>query len=102
MSQPLFTPEAEQDLIDIADYLSQWSPTAAQRVLDDIERTCRTLASNPGLGRSREDLGPGLRSMPVGKYIIIFRAAPAQSTVEIIRVLHGRRNIPTVFGGSGD
>lgn len=100
MSEPLFTAEAESDLTDITDYLSQWSPTGAQRVLDDIERTCRTLANHPGLGRRREELGSGLRSIPVGRYIVIFR--PTAGTVQIIRVLHGRRDIPTLFGGSGD
>lgn len=100
MSQVQFTPEASQDLIDIADYLSQYNPATAQRVIDEVERTCRTLGNNPGLGRSREDLGPGLRSSVSGKYVIIFRAAP--NGIEVIRVLHGRRNIPTVFGASGD
>jgi len=95
MSQCQFTPEAGQDLDDIHDYIAQSNPAAADRVIDAIEQACRRLASSPGIGRRREDLGPGLRSFPVRRYVIIFRET--NGGVEIVRVFHGARDIPSHF-----
>jgi len=51
----------------------------------------------PGTGRSRTDLGPTLRSVAVGDYLIIYR--PIEGGIEIVRVLHGRRDINALFSG---
>jgi toxin ParE1/3/4 len=45
------------------------------------------------MGTDRGDLGPGLRSTPFGSYLIFFKAAPGG--VQIVRVLHGMRGLPT-------
>jgi plasmid stabilization system protein ParE len=41
-------------------------------------------------------LRPGLRSFPVGDYIVIYRTNGED--VVILRVLHGSRNIAALFG----
>jgi len=43
-----------------------------------------------------EDLRPGLRSFPVGGYVIIYRVQ--DEDVLILRVLRGSRNIEALFG----
>jgi len=56
------------------------------------------LARYPYLGRSREeDLRPGLRSFPVGDYLIIHRIAEDEM-VQILHVVHGSRDIEKLFG----
>ena len=48
------------------------------------------------MGPMRDELAPGLQSFPVGKYLIFYRKM--KGGIEIIRVLHGARNLPEVFG----
>jgi toxin ParE1/3/4 len=90
-----FTLAAEKDLVEIETYLFDQSETAAERVLDDIEATCRLLETHPGAGRHREELGLGVLSFPVGSYVIFY--TESTSAVVILRILHGHRDIPTVF-----
>jgi toxin ParE1/3/4 len=52
---------------------------------------------HPNLGRARdEDLRPGLRSFPVGEYVILYRIE--DEDVVILRVLRGSRNMAALFG----
>ncbi|WP_431190053.1 type II toxin-antitoxin system RelE/ParE family toxin, partial [Desulfurivibrio dismutans] len=50
-----------------------------------------SLCDSPEIGRERNELIPGLRTLPVKKYIIFYRVKSA--TLEIVRVLSGYRNI---------
>ena len=69
----------------------------ADRVLDSISSVLYLLSSNPYLGRSRDsDLRPGLRSYPVGNYVIFYRVD--SGVLRIVRVLHGSRNIRLILG----
>jgi toxin ParE1/3/4 len=43
----------------------------------------------PGIGVSRDDVRPGLRTFPVGRYLILYRAIGDDA--EIVRVVHGAR-----------
>ena len=52
-------------------------------------------APGPLQGRVRDDLGPRLRSIAVGNYLIIYR--PTAQGVEIARVVDGRRDVPALF-----
>jgi toxin ParE1/3/4 len=48
------------------------------------------------MGRPRDhDLRPGLRSLPVGAYVIIHRSQGRD--VLILHVLHGRRDLKTLL-----
>ena len=87
----LKTPAAEQDLIEIAAYIEADNAVAADRLLDTLEEKIKLLSEFPRLGRSREELAPPLRSFPVGNYVIFY--LPLADGVEVIRVLHGARNI---------
>jgi toxin ParE1/3/4 len=49
----------------------------------------------PAMGRNRQELAPSLRSFPVGKYVIYYRSI--EEGIQIIRVLHGARDIDEVF-----
>ena len=95
MSSLGFSPRAEQDLIDIWDFIAQDDIDAADRVRDDIEQKCETLAQTPGMGRARDELVPSLRSFPVGKYVIFYR--PIEDGIEIARILHGARDLKSIF-----
>ena len=55
------------------------------------------IAETPGMiGQRRDEIRSGLRSFPVPPHIIFFRFAG--NTVEILRIVHGRRELrPDLF-----
>lgn len=91
------SPPAEEDLSDIWAYIALGgdAPDAADRLLETVRRKCVALARTPGIGRLREELGPGIRSLAVGRYVIFYRAIP--EGIEVARVLAGERDIPAQF-----
>lgn len=90
------TPLATQDVRDILDYLLEHSEPAADRFTAELEAACQLLRSQPRMGRDRVDLAPDVRSVVVGKYLVFFRAS--DTTIQILRVIHGARNItPEMF-----
>ena len=91
----LRTSQAHLDLIEAALHIAEENLTAADRWLDIIDEKCQSLARMPELGRKRPDLAPELRSLPVGNYVIFYRPIP--DGIQVIRVLHGTRDIPALF-----
>ena len=90
-------PSAEADLAEIWEYIARDNPENADRFIYRIFQTCQeSLASSPHMGRSRGELSPGLRSLTVEDYIIFYR--PTENGVEVVRVLHGRRDIERLLG----
>jgi toxin ParE1/3/4 len=85
------TRRSEDDLLDIWAYIAQDNPDAADRLLDDIERTEALLAENPRLGPARSDIAPEFRYFPIGNYLILYRVIV--SGIEIVRVIHGGRRL---------
>ena len=87
VSKILRRPEAETDLIEIWVYIAEENPTAADALLESIDDKCATLATSPLMGRIRDELLPGIRSFPVGHYVIFYQ--PIEDGIEVVRVLHG-------------
>ncbi|NEP47052.1 MAG: type II toxin-antitoxin system RelE/ParE family toxin, partial [Okeania sp. SIO2H7] len=85
-----FSALARQDLIDINDYIAENDIDAADRFLDRIYEKCQLLANFPNMGAKREELMSGLRSVPVGDYLVFYRVAG--TGIEIIRVVSGYRD----------
>lgn len=95
----LRSPEADSDLDSIWYYVASKSGSfdIADRLIDSIARRFLLLASHPNIGRARdEDLRPGLRSFPVGEYVIFYRVQDENAL--ILRVLRGSRDIEALFG----
>lgn len=89
------TPVVEEDLINIGKYIHARNPAAADRLLNEFEEKFQLLAEFPGLGQWRNDLAEGLRSFPVGNYLIFY--FPLSDGITIVRVLHGARNLKRIF-----
>jgi len=86
---------AESDLSKIWLYIARDSPGAADRFIDKLRSQCDRLASSPQSGRSRPDFALGLRTYRIGNYFIFY--FPTEMGIEVARVLHGARNLPTLF-----
>ena len=98
MNSIRFSTEANLDIEEIANYIFDLNPVAAYRFLDALGETFELLAEHPRLGRRRTELGKGLRSFPVGNYLVFYM--PERDGVDIIRVIYGGRNLPGVFRAS--
>ena len=91
-------PWAEADLDDIWLYAAAESGSLdiATRLVDSITDRFCFLAGFPHAGRSRErDFGAGMRSFPVGEYVIIYSVEG--DDVFTLRVVHGRRDFDRLF-----
>ncbi len=97
MAQLRISPRASEDLLDIWSYIADDSEANADGFIDKMYETMESLARQPGSGRHREELAPGIQSFPVGRYIIFYRVVAG--AIEIVRVLHGARDIENIFEG---
>jgi toxin ParE1/3/4 len=88
-------PGAESDVIEIWVYIAEDSIAEADRWIDRLDERLRLWATQPTIGRPREELAPSLRSMPFGRYVVFFVAA--QDGIDVVRVLHSSRDVDTNF-----
>lgn len=90
------TPDAEEDLEEIAAYIAADSVDVALRVVDEIHQTMRNIARRPGIGHRRDDLADeSLRVIAVYSYLIIYRSE--SRPIQVLRVLHGARNLAAIL-----
>ena len=91
MAVIVLQPRAKADLSDIWQFIAEDSADQADAFIDLIDQKFQLLAQQSGLGRRREELAEGLRSFPVGRYVIFY--LPIPGGVQIVRLLHGARDI---------
>lgn len=101
MKPVVFNPVAVDDLEEIVSYIRQDNAMAAEAVRDDILETAESLGHQPDLGvRPRFSAARfiGIRFLPSKQYpncLLFYRELSDE--VEILRVLHGARNLPPLF-----
>jgi Plasmid stabilization system protein len=95
MSRYLITLPAKQDLREINNYLTRFSPIAVRQINEKIKQQFKRLADFPNMGQSCNQLSEGLRRFPIEDYLIFYR--PISNGVEIVRVVSGYRHIESVF-----
>src|SRR5713101_244584 len=98
MARLLFTENAERDLVEIGSFIARDNTANADRFIVRLEQHCHRLAARPLLGRARGELAEGLRSVAYGRYVIFYR--PLDDGVEIVRVLHGARDLRRALRGT--
>jgi plasmid stabilization system protein ParE len=95
------TLKAEDDLSEIKAYLvRQGGSRLARHVLGELRAAFRFLGGTPGAGHSREDLTDApVKFWTVFSYLIAYD--PAKRPIEIVRVMHGARDVPSLLGDDG-
>ena len=95
-------PKTRQDLVDVCRYYAREAGfRVAQRFLAQAEATFTRLARMPGMGTRYEHDHPALAGLcffPISrfpKYVVFYR--PVADGIEIVRVLHGARDIATIL-----
>ena len=95
MPRVMRRPLSEADILEIWDYIAEDSIAAADDWVDRLDEQFRLLATQPKIGRPRNELAAGVRSFPFGRYVIFYM--PLDDGVDVIRVLHGSRDIDAIF-----
>jgi toxin ParE1/3/4 len=95
------TPQAWRDVVELASFIAEDNLDAAERFLDAVEQTFALLASMPMMGRMCEFESPqaqGLRMWRIRgfeRYLVFYR--PIDKGINVVRVLHGSRDIERLF-----
>jgi toxin ParE1/3/4 len=95
--------QARHDLIEIADHFDQVDPALADRFLEAAERTFAILESMSRMGAPFplvESRLRGMRHHPIQSFpnhLVFYLPTPVG--IEVVRVLHGARNVKHVLEG---
>lgn len=101
MSEIQKRPLVIRDLIQIATYLAQDNLDASDRFLGAVEETFKQLAQMPQIGKLSDFSHPSLvdvRQQAVKgfrKYLVFYR--PMEKGVEILRIIHGARDVEALL-----
>lgn len=91
----VFTRAAEKDLEGIADFIATDNPRRALSFVADIKGRCTKIAERPNAAALAKNFGEGIRKVPFGNYIIFYTVE--NKSVVVLRILHGRRDLPKIF-----
>lgn len=96
MPVALRTSQADADMLEIWLYIAHGSIPAANRQLELFDEKFRLLGASPLVGTPCPELAEGLRFFPVGNYVLFYRIE--HDVPVIVRVLHGSRDLSSMFG----
>ena len=93
---------AEADLDGIADYISYElkEPITALKKLERIQEAMATLEELPerhSLVQDKYLAAKGIRKLPIDNYLIFYTVNKSTNTVNIVRILHGRRDWESIL-----
>lgn len=92
----IVSPEAIDDLEEIWLHIAEDNFEAANQVEEKLRAAIRMLADRPRAGHKRPDLtDQPVRFWPVYSYLIVYD--PEKRPIEIVRVLHGARDIREIL-----
>ena len=92
----IWSREAETDLADIWSYYREAAgPQMADGRVRAIGKACMMLEEHPLVGRARDEIRPGLRSVLVSPHVVFYRVN--DEIAQIVRILDGRRDIEDIF-----
>jgi len=88
---------ARNDLKQIHDYIAKDSKYYAQNVIQEIVAKTETLTEFPEIGRAVPEISDqNIRELIVYSYRLIYEISAAG--IEIIAILHGRRDFNSAWG----
>lgn len=93
------SPEADNDIEEIFDYTEfEYGLQKAIEYTTQFHTVFIELSQSPELGRSRDEIKVGLRSLIQNKHVIFYRIL--KDHIRIVRVLHSRSDIPSFLDKS--
>ena len=103
MPGALMTKEAVEDLRGIVVPMAAQNPTRAQRFSNGLNQTVETLVMFPNMGSPRQFADVPIRELrvfPVNDfkmYLVYYHSLASDDGIEILRVLHHRRDAQTLL-----
>jgi toxin ParE1/3/4 len=98
MAELCYRPQARLDLKQVYRHMAEANPTAAAVLVRLIDTKARLIVQSPHIGQGIPELGASLRRFPVGDYLIFYEVTT--SGIEVVRILHGARDLETIFRDS--
>lgn len=98
----IYRQKALADITEIVKYLALENPNVAKTFRESLEDTADSIAQMPEIGAQRHFKHPDLanvRFVPMKqfkKYLIFYQVC--DNSLHIIRLVHGARNLPELFG----
>ena len=84
--------EADQDLEDVFEYgLKEFGLDQAVEYVASFDALFELISQNPELGRTRNEIKEGLRSLVKESHVVFYRVTDSQ--IRIVRILHGSRDL---------
>ena len=90
-----FSARALDDLAAIGDFIAQDNPARARSFLRKLVARCRRIADQPRAAPLRPEIGPDVRVVIAGAYLILYTQEP-DGAVLVERIVHGARG-PDAF-----
>jgi toxin ParE1/3/4 len=88
--------KAASDLAQLWDRISEGSSEEiADRFIDRLLEDFQLLADFPQLGKARDNLKPGMRSLAHQRYLIFY--LETKEGIDIARVIYGGRDLLALF-----
>ena len=103
MNDIIIQPSAENDLFEQWSYIDRDNPEAADRFVHRATEAFELIAAMPLIGSMYESPHPqlhSLRKFPMQgfeQHLIFYSYAPDKNRIEIVRVLHTKRDIEVVL-----
>lgn len=100
----VFAPQAEDDLVEILEYIhEQGSAAGAARYTEAIVAYCETLSTFPHRGTQRSDIRPGLRITNYRRRAVIaFEVNDMTRVVSVLGVFYGGRDFESALIGDNE
>lgn len=98
----VWTPLARQDVKSIYVGIGREQPRSAERYFKRFRYKAGLLAEHPRLGERHPEIFPSARMLVEAPYVILYETTPDTDdgdvlTVEIVRVVDGRRDLQALF-----
>jgi toxin ParE1/3/4 len=97
MAKFKLTNKAVEDLQAIWQYTCDtWSERQADKYYLLLIKSCEELAASPKLGKSYNEIAPGILGFIAYRHLIFFRKI-SDKEIEVIRILHGQMDLKNKF-----
>ena len=99
--KPLYQREAQNDVDGIVEFIAQDNFAAANRFYTAVEETAALLVRTPTMGGKRDFPNRELQNVRFlrvqgfAQYLMFYRET--EQTIEVIRIVHGARDLPVLF-----
>jgi len=85
----IYLPAAEQDIDDIAAYLSQFYKSTFAKFMTMFNESILYLQDSPYIGTAYKNY----RKLVVLNYLVFYKVDEKQKVIKIHRILHGKRDL---------